>query len=94
VDVPLLANMTEFGRTPYISVDEFKKLGYKIVIFPVTALRAANRAVEDIFESIREMGTQEPMLGRMQTRKELYKLIDYGHYEEIDREIAEKRRLQ
>jgi len=89
IDVPLLANMTEFGETPYISVQRFKKLGYKIVIFPVTTLRIANKAVEEVLKLIMETGTQKPMLDRMQTRKELYKILKYYDYEAIDRKVSE-----
>ena len=91
VRVPLLANMTEFGKTPYIPVEQFRQWGYRIVIFPVTALRVAARAVEEAFAAIRETGTQQGLLGRMQTRQELYDLIGYGEYERFDAEIAARR---
>lgn len=87
IDIPLLANMTEFGKTPYISVDQFKKLGYKIVIFPVTTLRIANKAIKEALLEIRASGTQKNLLEKMQTRSELYDLIKYTNYEEFDKGI-------
>lgn len=88
VTAPLLANMTEFGKTPYLAVDTFKALGYKIVIFPVTALRVAARVIEALFQDIRRTGTQVDWLDRMQTRQELYDLIQYFDYEAIDQQVA------
>ena len=89
VEAPLVANMTEFGRSPYISVDRFQELGYGMVIFPVTALRVAAKAVEGLLRDLREQGTQRPWLDRMQTRAELYELIEYGRYDETDRRLSE-----
>lgn len=77
VPAPLLANMTEFGRTPYLSVDEFAALGYKLVIFPVTLQRVAMKAAELALLELRQHGTQRGLLDRMQTRQELYDLLDY-----------------
>lgn len=77
VPAPLLANMTEFGRTPYLSVAEFAALGYRLVIFPVTLQRVALRAVTDALAHLREHGTQRELLERMQTRQELYDLLGY-----------------
>ena len=85
---PLLANMTEFGKSPYLTVESFAELGYQIVIFPVTALRVAMKAVEGIFSELQENGTQVDWLGRMQTRSELYDLIEYEGYQAIDSELA------
>jgi methylisocitrate lyase len=90
VKSPLLANMTEFGKTPYISLEEFRDLGYKIVIFPVSALRAANYAIKKTFEYIKQNGTQKGILNQMQTRQELYELIKYNEYEDFDKAIFEK----
>ncbi|OSS42045.1 Methylisocitrate lyase [Desulfurella amilsii] len=90
VKVPLLANMTEFGKTPYISLEEFRDLGYKIVIFPVSALRAANYAIKKTFEYIKQNGTQKGILNQMQTRQELYELIKYSEYEDFDKTIFGK----
>ena len=84
VDAPLLANMTEFGKTPYLTVERFGELGYKLVIFPVTALRVAARAMEDALEDTLLKGTQRDLLPDMQTRAELYELIRYSEYERMD----------
>ena len=85
---PLLANMTEFGKTPYLTVDRFGELGYSIVIFPVTALRVAARAMESALADLKRDGTQEPWLDRMQTRQELYRLIRYDGYRKLDSRIS------
>ncbi len=73
----LLANMTEFGTTPYLRVQEFAEMGYNMVIFPVTLQRAAQKAMEDVLRVIGEEGGQESFLDRMQTRQELYDLLGY-----------------
>jgi methylisocitrate lyase len=88
VDVPLLANMTEFGRTPYLTADEFHRLGYKIVIWPVSSLRVAAKAQEGLYQAIRQSGGTASRLGDMQTRAELYSLISYGDYEALDAAIV------
>ncbi len=80
---PLLANMTEFGKTPYIKIEKFREMGYKLVIYPVTALRIANKSIEKAFTLLKKQGTQKELLEEMQTRQELYKLIRYRDYEEI-----------
>jgi len=77
VDTVLLANMTEFGKTPYLTVEEFAALGYNMVIFPVTLQRVAARAIEDCLNALQQAGTQKALLARMQTRQELYDLLDY-----------------
>jgi len=87
-DFPLLANMTEFGQTPYYSAQQFQEWGYKIVIYPVTSLRIAAKAIERVYKLIQTAGTQLEMLGDMQTRQELYDLISYYEYEELDSSIA------
>ncbi len=84
VDAPLLANMTEFGKTPLISVRGFEALGYNLVIFPMTAFRVMLKAVSDAYETLLAEGTQESLLGRMKTRAELYDLIEYRRYSEQD----------
>lgn len=78
VRAPLLANMTEFGKTPYLTVDEFAELGYAMVIFPVTLMRVAMKAVEGALLELRARRTQRDLLDRMQTRQELYDLLDYA----------------
>ncbi|MEX0853268.1 MAG: methylisocitrate lyase [Bauldia sp.] len=89
VDAPLLANMTEFGRTPFLTAGEFEKLGYKMVIWPVSALRVAAKAHEALYRAIRKDGGTQAMLEKMQTRAELYATIGYGEYETLDRSIAQ-----
>ena len=83
LQMPLLYNMTEFGKTPYKTSDEIEKLGFSLVIYPVTSLRVALKAIEHIYETIYQDGTQENTLDRMQTREELYELIDYHKYEDF-----------
>lgn len=77
VPAPLLGNMTEFGRTPYLTVAEWAALGYRLVIFPVTLQRVAMKAVLEALAELRASGTQRGLLPRMQTRKELYELLGY-----------------
>lgn len=88
VDAPLLANMTEFGRTPFFTADEFAAMGYKMVIWPVSALRVAARAQQDLYETIAREGEARPMLDRMLTRAELYETIGYHDYEALDASIV------
>jgi methylisocitrate lyase len=91
LDVPLLANMTEFGKTPYLSAEEFEKLGYKIVIWPVSSLRIAAKAMEEFYRMLSKKGSAQPHLQRMQTRKELYEIIRYNDYEGLDKNIKRSR---
>ncbi|MFA5552228.1 MAG: methylisocitrate lyase [Trueperaceae bacterium] len=86
--VPLLANMTEFGRTPYLTAAEFEELGYKIVIWPVSSLRVANKAQSELYATLRSEGSAKSLLDRMQTRQELYDAIDLAGYEELDAAIV------
>jgi methylisocitrate lyase len=88
IKVPLLANMTEFGKTPYYTAEEFASMGIKMVIYPVTSLRVAAKAYERVFQLIKEQGTQKEDLAAMQTRKELYETISYYKFEDLDSEIA------
>jgi methylisocitrate lyase len=77
VDAPLLANMTEFGKSPLMSRDELAELGYRMVIYPQTAFRVSMFATGQMLRDLKSTGTQESWLDRMQTRKELYELLDY-----------------
>lgn len=88
IDGPLLANMTEFGKTPYFSGKDFQALGMDMVIYPVTSLRVAAKAYERVFSEIMEHGTQKRLLEDMQSREELYKTIKYYEYEELDEKVA------
>ena len=90
VTVPLVANMTEFGKTPYLTVKEFEALGYRVVLFPVTALRVAAKAIEAMLEELKSRGTQQRSLDRMQTRQELYDLLRYAEYEKRDADIEKR----
>lgn len=82
--VKLLANMTEFGRTPFFTAKEFEAMGYAMVIWPVSHLRVAARAMEELYASVREHGGTHRMVDRMQTRAELYATIGYHDYEALD----------
>ncbi|MEO0393273.1 MAG: methylisocitrate lyase [Pseudomonadota bacterium] len=84
VDVPLLANMTEFGKSRLYSTEELTNLGYNMVIYPVTTLRLAMKAIEDGLTQIKEEGTQENVLPMMQPRSRLYEVIHYEDYNEFD----------
>lgn len=88
VEAPLLANMTEFGKSPYLSTQQFEEMGYKIVIFPVTALRMALKAVWEYLMTLREKGTQRDLVDRMFTRKELYELLDYDLFHGYERDFV------
>lgn len=83
--VPLVANMTEFGKTPYLSCSEFEDLGYRMVLFPVTALRVTTKAVEQLLRDLKDQGSQRALLGQMQTRQQLYELLQYEEYERRER---------
>jgi methylisocitrate lyase len=87
VHAPLLANMTEFGRTPFLTAGEFEEMGYKMVIWPASSLRVAAKAQEELFAAIRRDGGTQSLLARMQTRNELYRLIGYHDYEALDASI-------
>ena len=82
--VKLLANMTEFGRTPFFTAAEFQEMGYAMVIWPVSHLRIAARAMEELYVAIRNDGGTQNMVGRMQTRAQLYETIGYHAYEALD----------
>jgi methylisocitrate lyase len=86
--VPLLANMTEFGRTPFFTAAEFEDMGYKMVIWPVSSLRVANKAQAELYASIKRDGGTHGYVDRMQTRAELYATIDYAGYEALDESIV------
>ena len=87
VDVPLLANMTEFGKTELLSAGTLEEIGYNAVIYPVTTLRIAMGAVEDALREIGETGTQTGWLDRMQHRSRLYELVKYEEYNAFDQSV-------
>lgn len=88
VKSPLLANMTEFGRTPVFTAKEFEEMGYRMVIWPASAMRVAAKAQEELYAAIRRDGGTHGMLPRMQTRQELYDTIGYSEYEKLDASIV------
>jgi methylisocitrate lyase len=87
--VPLLANMTEFGKTPFFTADEFAQMGYKMVIWPVSALRMANKAQQTLYAAIKRDGGTQNVIDQMQTRAELYATIGLHDYEALDVSIVE-----
>ncbi|MEZ6110710.1 MAG: methylisocitrate lyase [Pirellulaceae bacterium] len=87
IDVPLVANMTEFGKSPLLTRDELADLGYAAVLYPVTLLRVAMKAMEAALALLATEGTQRGLLDLMQTRDELYELIEYEEFEQRDRQF-------
>jgi len=81
VDIPVLANITEFGATPMFTVEELGSVGIDMVLYPLSAFRAMNKAALNVYKEIREKGTQEGVLDTMQTRMELYDMLGYHNYE-------------
>ena len=88
VNVPLLANMTEFGKSKLLTADQLENLGYNIVIYPVTLLRLAMQAAEQGLKTLASEGTQESIVPNMQTRAQLYELLQYMSYQEFDEELT------
>ena len=86
-DVKLLANMTEFGRTPFYTAEEFQEMGYQMVIWPVSSARVANKAMERLYKSIATDGGTHRQVDNMQTRAELYATINLAAYEALDRSL-------
>jgi methylisocitrate lyase len=87
VKAPLLANMTEFGKSRLFTTQELESVGFNLVIYPVTTLRLAMKAVEAGLNEIKNVGTQEGLVDKMQTRKELYELTHYEDYNKLDQSI-------
>jgi methylisocitrate lyase len=87
--VPLLANMTEFGKTPFFTASEFESMGYRMVIWPVSSLRVANKAQQKLYATLRRDGSAKTMLGDMQTRAELYEFIGLKDFEALDASIVQ-----
>ena len=87
IKVPLLANMTEFGKTKLLTAKQLSDLGINMVIYPVTTLRLAMKAVEAGLAVLKKAGTQESLLKEMQTRAALYELIRYKDYEQFDKDV-------
>jgi methylisocitrate lyase len=87
--VPLLANMTEFGKTPFFTATEFEAMGYSMVIWPVSSLRVANKAQQQLYAAIARDGGTYKVVEQMQTRAELYATIGLHNYEALDASIVQ-----
>ena len=87
IDVPMMANMTEFGKSPLLSAQQLENLGYNLVIYPVTTMRLAMGAIRDGLAEVAKTGTQAGLVDRMQTRTELYDLIRYEDYNNYDQSV-------
>lgn len=90
VQVPVLANITEFGQTPMLTVDELREAGAAMALYPLSAFRAMSRAAEAVYGAIRQDGTQQAVLDSMQTRAELYEVLEYHSYEQKLDELFSK----
>ena len=80
--IPILANITEFGKTPFFTKEELKRVGIDMILYPLSAFRAMSKAAQEVYIEILKKGTQKHIVGKMQTRDELYDLLDYHSYEE------------
>jgi methylisocitrate lyase len=87
IDVPILANMTEFGKSKLLNKEQLENLGCNLVIYPVTTVRLAMKAVEDGLDHIKEKGSQEAIVDQMQHRKRLYEILRYEDYNKFDQDI-------
>ena len=91
INVPVLANLTEFGKTPMFTTDEMAEAGVRMTLYPLSAFRAMSRAAENVYRTLREEGTQQRAIDTMQTRDELYDVLGYHEYEDkLDQLFAEK----
>jgi methylisocitrate lyase len=90
VKVPILANITEFGKSPLFTVDELRSANVAMILYPLSAFRAMNKAALKVYEEIRKKGTQKGVIGEMQTREELYDVINYHSYEKKLDELFSK----
>ena len=81
LNVPILANITEFGKTPLFSKEELEEVGVDMILYPLSAFRAMSKAAEGIYSEILEKGTQQDLIDKMQTRDELYEVLDYHTFE-------------
>lgn len=82
LDVPILANITEFGATPLFTTEELKSVGIAIALYPLSAFRAMNKAALEVYQTIKRNGSQRELIDLMQTREELYDFLDYHNYEQ------------
>jgi methylisocitrate lyase len=90
VDAPILANLTEFGKTPLLSLDELRHAGVRMALYPLSAFRAMSAAALAVYGAIRRDGNQARVVDRMQTRSELYEVLDYHRYEQKLDELYRK----
>jgi methylisocitrate lyase len=88
IQAPVMANMTEFGKTPLVSAGELEAMGYRLAIFPATALRVAHRAMQELFAHIKQHGSQAGFLDRMAHRQELYELVGLPAVHEAERRFT------
>jgi methylisocitrate lyase len=91
VKVPILANITEFGKSPLYTVEELRGAGVALVLYPLTAFRAMNKAALKAYETVRRQGTQKSLIPEMQTREDLYDIINYHAYEQKLDELFQRR---
>ena len=90
IDVPVLANLTEFGKTPMFTTTDLANVGVRMVLYPLSAFRAMSRAAENVYRELRAHGTQAGVIDTMQTREELYEVLGYHEYEDrLDQLFAE-----
>jgi len=93
VDAPVLANVTEFGKTPLFTLEQLRDAEIRLVLYPLSAFRAMNAAANEVYRTIRETGSQRDLISRMQTRDELYDVLDYLAYEkELDQKYHEQQK--
>jgi methylisocitrate lyase len=93
IDVPVLANLTEFGKTPMFTTDELREAGVSMVLYPLSAFRAMSRAAENVYRALKDEGTQQSVIDSMQTRMELYNVLGYHDYEKKLDELFEEKGL-
>jgi methylisocitrate lyase len=92
VGVPVLANITEFGNTPLLTIEELERVGVAMALYPLTAFRAMSAAALDVYKTVRAEGTQKSLLDKLQTREELYQYLDYEKYEkQMDQVLVGKK---
>lgn len=92
ISIPVLANMTEFGQSPLLEIDQLRDVGVKMVLYPLSAFRAMSLAAMNVYRGIRQAGSQNKLLDIMQTRDELYDVLDYLRYEEQMDKITKRRK--
>jgi len=92
LSVPVLANLTEFGKTPLFTLEEMQEVGIKLVLYPLSAFRAMSHAALSVYEAICKDGTQQAMVPMMQTREQLYEVLNYEQYErQVDEQLAKEK---